>query len=217
MVMCMNRVARNRCAHGQAVVCAYQQHDLVCSSLAWFGRHRAVGAAVMVGLFAVAFGLIHDQLPLYSMNQNTYLLHGIAPHVEGLQSDWLAGCADPQPVFSALVGATYAAFGPRALHVYMIVMAALFAACLWIICREVRGPRLAGLAALVSYALFLLVHAGDGRTLGFRMDGLLFRGLAGQYILGPVLQPAVFGVFLLAAVAAALRRRWSLASCVPGC
>jgi hypothetical protein len=53
---------------------------------------------------AILFALSITQWPLFSSNQNTYFLHGMAEAEFGfLLHDWLAGCTDHIPVFSALV------------------------------------------------------------------------------------------------------------------
>src|SRR5215831_4767951 len=59
-------------------------------------------------LLAAAFAVAHTQSPLYYSNQNQYLLHGAALANYGhLANDWLATTADPTPLFSLLVAATY--------------------------------------------------------------------------------------------------------------
>jgi hypothetical protein len=59
------------------------------------------------GIFAV----IYSQSPLYSANQNTYFLHGLAQAGLGhLKNDWLANTLDSLPVFTALVYWTYSIF-----------------------------------------------------------------------------------------------------------
>ena len=45
----------------------------------------------------LVFALSYQQWPLYSSNQNTYFLHGLADGGVGfLELDWLAQTADPR-------------------------------------------------------------------------------------------------------------------------
>src|SRR5207247_1663014 len=68
--------------------------------------------------------------------------------------------------------------------------------------------------------LLTLVHSGalryaSAQWLGKDYPWYLQAGVAGQYLLGPGLQPSVFGVLLLAAVHAFLRGRpWLAIVCV---
>src|SRR5262249_45263360 len=72
-------------------------------------------AVVLAGCLTVAY----TQLPLYSANQNTYFLHGLANSGSGqLAHDWLAKTADPVPVFSALVQFTVRWLWPPLFHLY---------------------------------------------------------------------------------------------------
>ncbi|MBR7559036.1 hypothetical protein KC218_21025, partial [Mycobacterium tuberculosis] len=55
----------------------------------------------MAGL---GFALASRTLPLYSVNQNTKFLHGLArAFPERLGADWMASTVDGLPVFSLLV------------------------------------------------------------------------------------------------------------------
>ena len=63
-----------------------------------------------VGLFlfwTIVFAAAYVHWPLYSENQNTKFLHGLAWAGMGtLGEDWLANTIDPLPAFSLLVYAT---------------------------------------------------------------------------------------------------------------
>src|SRR5262245_26602648 len=81
-------------------------------------RRWLLAVALFVAGSAV-FAAAYCQAPLYYSNQNQYFLHGLA-QVEGppLSKDWLAGTADPTPVFTALVALTARYLHPWAFHVY---------------------------------------------------------------------------------------------------
>src|SRR5947209_1443964 len=73
--------------------------------------------------WAIAFGVVHTQSPLFYSNQNQYLLHGLAEGGLGnLRDDWLANTQDPTPAFSALVAVTYRYFPAFLLHAEYFVL-----------------------------------------------------------------------------------------------
>ncbi len=151
--------------------------------------------------------LAYAQRPLYESNQNQKFLHGLARGGLGqLNRDWLAGTADPTPLFSLLVEGTYRYLDPRLFYVYQFLLYAVY----------FRG--LAGLFASLGrgsagrwpFHLFaattVLLHSSVLSTLSLRHLGvdlrkLLTDGLADQYLLGPYLQPSVFGVLLVLSAA----------------
>ena len=185
---------------------------------------RAFAAALLA---ALAFGLAYSQAPLYTSNQNQYFLHGAArAGIGSLSQDWLANTADPTPVFSWLVEATYRILPPAAFHLEYLALLAVYLAAVWLIADSVwplRGP---GLRPLVFLALVILLHSAalhwaQSRFLGEGWEYLWDGGLAGQRILGDVFQPSTFGVLLLLSLALFVRRRpaWacalaSLGACV---
>jgi hypothetical protein len=157
-------------------------------------------------LWSVVFGLIYSQAPLYYSNQNQYFLHGLAQGERGLvREDWLANTRDPTPVFSALVAVT-ARFLPEW----------MFHVCYWLI-LGVYFQSMVGLMGIVTgrpddrwlrgwfITLFLVLHSALFRLLCSKWlgtDYLWFfqAGLAGQYVLGPMFQPSVFGVGLIMSI-----------------
>lgn len=183
----------------------------------------------MVGglLAALAFGLAYSQAPLYTSNQNQYFLHGAARAGIGfLRQDWLANTADPTPVFTWLVEATYRLLPPAAFHFEYLALLGVYLAAAWLLADSVWPLRGSRLRSLVFLALLTLVHSAalrqvQGRMLGAAWEYFWEGGLAGQRLLGPVLQASVFGVFLLLSVALFARGRpaWAcalaaLAACV---
>jgi hypothetical protein len=166
--------------------------------------------ALAIGL---AFALAYTQSPLYTGNQNTYMLYGLAAEGYGqLAADWMAGTTDPTPAFTWLVRLTYRYLDVRLFHIYMVALIALYGWCLLGIVHEyaparARWPLVAALLVLHTKAL----DVASLRLLGFSLRSLFANGVADQYILGSTLQPAIFGVFLLASVYAFVRRRPYLA------
>ena len=157
------------------------------------------------------FALAHGQLPLYSGNQNTYLLHAVA-RVEpaGLAQDWVARTLDPFPLFTGLSVALMR-LAPDVLQIAYGTLLLVYGAALWGLVRMAtpasgwpgRTAATSFLVLLHSVQLsFLARNLRDPWTPEFWTGGL-----ASQYVLGPVWQPCVFGALLVLAVALAVRRR----------
>lgn len=173
------------------------------------GLRRWAGSLGWGLLFALAYG----QSPLYSSNQNQYLLHGAARAGLGdLASDWLAGTADPTPLFSLLVEATFRLGAPWLFHLYALALAAVYLLALEAIAAHMLGPRWTAAARALFLGAMTLLHSSAlrfvvVRTAGPSAEYLFDGGLAGQRLLGPVFQPSMFGVLLLVALLWNLQRR----------
>jgi hypothetical protein len=161
----------------------------------------AVVFLVGTALFTAAY----CQAPLYYSNQNQYFLHGLAQAGEGqLRDDWLASTHDPTPVFSGLVALTARLLHPLVFHLYYVLLMGAYAAAMLGVFAFLAGPD-AQRRAPLFLVLFFLVHAALVRWCSYRWLGsdypwFLQAGVAGQYVLGPVLQPSSFGVLLVVAV-----------------
>lgn len=170
-----------------------------------------------VYLAAVLFALAHTQsLRIYS-NQNQYLLHAAARLGYGdLANDWLAQTVDPTPVFTALIMIPLNVLGLLPLHIAFFALLMVYFVALWHMVRLVGWLPKTWAGQWAWAALLTASHAGilrwaSDRTLGVDYPWFLQSGLAGQYLLGPGLQPSVFGVFLLVGLAliAAGRPVWA--------
>ncbi len=150
----------------------------------------------LVPLVCLTFGIAYGMAPVFTGNQNTYLLHGMASAGWGsLNQDWLAATADPFPVFSALVTTTATVLRPSALLVFYVLCVALYLWALWAIALD-RATDLGDARVVGFLFLVFLIHSRPFAS--FSSDtSLLSSGVAGQYVLGPVLQPSMAGVFLL--------------------
>lgn len=170
-------------------------------------------------VWATLFSIAYTQSPLYSSNQNTYFLHGVAcADVGYLRQDWLANTRDPTPLFSALVCLTLRWFHPALFYVYYAILLGIYFSTLYNVAgREIDlQPRA---RRLVFWALFFLIHSAAfrfvlSRTFGAEWTYALEGGLADQRVLGSVLQPSSFGVLLLAAINLALQEKVTLALCI---
>ena len=166
-------------------------------------RLRSVVSYLAWGML---FGLAYAQSPLYTSNQNQYFLHGLARAGVGhLAEDWLAGTADPTPVFSGLVAVTTRFLHPIVFYLYFLLLAAVYYHSLRRIAARLFKLEPPSIAGAVFGALLFVAHSAAlrfalGRGVGgiweFAFDG----GVAGQRLLGDVLQPSAFGALLLLSV-----------------
>ncbi len=173
---------------------------------------------VSLSVLAAAFIAAYGQAPLYYSNQNQYFLHGLAQAGVGLlREDWLANTQDPTPVFSALVAGTVRFLHPWAFFAYLALLEGVYAAALLGLFVAIAGKDRAARRWPVFAGLLVLVHSaairwGSYQVLGQDYPYYLQGGLAGQYVLGGMLQPSVFGVLLLAAICVFVHGRPLLAA-----
>ncbi len=173
------------------------------------------------GLFLLAAavaGVVYGQAPLYTSNQNQYFLHGLARAGLGLlKDDWLARTVDPTPVFSFLVAVTYRYLHAYLFYVYFTLMVGAYFYSLAGITSHGLSIRTSGARLLAYLALLAGMHSALLGNLSLELLGLDLRmvltdGVAGQYILGSILQPSLFGVFLMVSISLFLRGKSLLAA-----
>jgi hypothetical protein len=134
-----------------------------------------------------------------------------------LNEDWLANTKDPTPAFSALVTVSYKLFGPFSLQVIYFVLLGVYFESVRRLVIALPGFPARGPAHILFLTLFLAAHAAILRVAAIRWTGVdwpwyLQCGLANQYVLGPGLQPSVFGVLLITSLAAFANGRPMLAA-----
>lgn len=178
------------------------------------GRLRPRLAGLLSFLFwAVVFTLVCTQAPLYYSNQNQYFLHGLAHGGLGfLDADWLAGTADPTPVFSAVVALTYRFAHEWLYYVYFGLLLGVYLHSVAGIFTFLAGEDSVGSARLVFITLLAAIHSGAARWISVQLCGVDYpwyfqAGVAGQYLLGFGLQPSVFGVLLMLSIFLFVRGR----------
>ena len=162
----------------------------------------------VVGTLAwgMLFGLAYAQSPLYTSNQNQYFLHGLAQAGVGfLAEDWLAGTADPTPLFSGLVAVTARLLHPIVFYLDFLLLAGLYYHSLRWIAAQLFNLEPSSIADGVFAALLFAMHSAAlrfalGRGIGGAWEYAFDGGVAGQRLLGDVLQPSAFGIFLLLSV-----------------
>jgi hypothetical protein len=178
--------------------------------------------SIFLVVFALAFGISYSQSPLYTSNQNQYFLHGLARSGVGyLQNDWLARTADPTPVFSYFVTFIYNIFQFKEIFylAYLFLLAVYFLCCLGIAreLAEIDQPT----EVFLFIVLFIFIHSSAFRFLITKVTspdwGYFFEGgLAGQRVLGTVLQPSSFGILLILSIYLYLIRKYILSVVVAG-
>jgi hypothetical protein len=178
---------------------------------------------VSVILWAGFFTLAYAQSPLYTSNQNQYFLHGLAQAGFGdLSQDWLANTLDPTPVFSSLVYLTYKLlFWPPLFYIYYGILAGIYLFSLFGIISTGLSIHFSKPQRWSYLALIVLLHSAVVRYMVVRVTNpdwvyLFDGGVAGQRLLGSVLQPSTFGVMLLFSIYLYLRGKigWAVLSLV---
>lgn len=160
---------------------------------------------------AVAFALAHTQSPLFYSNQNQYLLHGLAHGGYGhLVNDWLALTADPTPHFSVFVDWSFRLAGLRPIQIVFFLLLIAYFRIAWGLVRSVTQVPPTDRSLLAFAALFTAAHAAGPRLLSVWLTGVDYPwffqcGVAGQFALGPGLQPSCFAIFLFASLLAYAR------------
>lgn len=169
--------------------------------------------------WTLLFAAAYTQSPLYTSNQNQYFLHGLANAGVGfLSEDWLAKTPDTVPVFNALVEWTVRIFhsnllfyGYYALLMGVYLFSLLGIANLLFNINKDRTHRWLFLAAMIvvhSAALRFAISKVAAADWAYVLED----GFAGQRMLGPVLEPSVFGVFLVFSIYLFLKHRPYLAA-----
>ncbi len=168
-------------------------------------------------ILAIVGGVIYGQAPLYTSNQNQYFLHGFARAGMGLlRHDWLATTVDPTPIFSFLVELTTRYLHEGLFFVYFMVLAGVyFSGLIGLTLRTV--PVDASRTRLAAYVMLLLgIHSAllaalSLPTLGIDLRAVFTNGVAGQFLMGDILQPSMAGVFLIASIHAFAQDRRKVA------
>lgn len=155
-------------------------------------------------LLSLLMVLIYTQKPLFTSNQNQYFLSGMAKAgIGSLNDDWLANTKEPTPLFSMLVKWTYKGLkNPAWFYFYYAILMGLYIFSLLGILDEFFHIRENTTGFILTASLILIFHSAAMRFILSRLIGtnwsfLFDGGVAGQRLLGTVLQPSVFGVLLV--------------------
>jgi hypothetical protein len=176
-----------------------------------------------VAFAALAFALSYAQYALFYHTQNQYFFYGLAKAGYGLlRADWFAQTPDPWPAFSGLVEVTYRFLSLRAVYLYFLVLVGVYAFAMVGIVSAVAPIQRTRATFLVFAALMTALHSplfgyalriATGLPLAssphhFNVGRiLLLEGIGEKRILGDMLNPGTFGVFLLLSIHLFMRGR----------
>jgi len=174
---------------------------------------KQVCAAFFFILVAMIFSGSHTQMALYTSNQHSYFLHGLARGGMGfLEEDWQANTADPFPLFSSLVASTWKHMGEWFFYLYYAILLGIYAFSLTLIVSGVFGFSRSSWAVLLFFLALTFLHSYYFYHLIYHLNRqnprqYLIWGVAGQYLLGPYLQPSNFGILCLLSIALFIREK----------
>jgi len=139
---------------------------------------------ILFGIFFAIFSASYN-FYFYS-NQNTYLLHAyLLSNPDVLNNDWLSNTIDGTPVFSIFTSYLFS-FGDALAMNFNKIFEVIFYVYLFKLIQRSYPTK-----NQIELALIILIICFAANFLPILM------GLKGQYILGSIYQPSIFGVFLL--------------------
>ena len=162
--------------------------------------------------FPILFGLAYAQKAIFTENQNTKFITGLAYAAYGdIASDWMAKITDPFPFFTYLFKWTYQILGLHlGVHLLFLLLAGAYALFgVWIAKNLLETDTPQSKALWIFSFFWLFIH-----TEGLRQFwGHFFPdGLAYQYLMGEYFQPCCFGAFLLGGIGAYAAKRFIIAA-----
>jgi hypothetical protein len=160
----------------------------------------------------ILFGLAYSQSALFSENQNTKFISGLAlAGYRDVAADWMTHITDPFPLFSSLLKWQYQLLGLyTGAHFSFLLLVSIYGISgVWLAKSLFAHNEDRRRVLLVFSLIWLFIH-----TIGLRGLWLDFfpEGLSGQYMLGSYYQPCVFGVLLLTGTATYISGRPILAA-----
>ncbi|MFN2146517.1 MAG: DUF6798 domain-containing protein [Anaerolineales bacterium] len=158
-----------------------------------------------IGLTLIVVLLVGGFDPLYTGNQTTKLLFGVAKAGFGyLSEDWMANARDPLPVFSWLVKVTYQYIGEWAFSVYQFILIGIYLYSLVNIADHFFQIKRSKLVYFLFLSLFLLTFSAF--WLG-SISGVLQDGVAGQDFGFRQFLPNGFAAFLFLGILLFLKEK----------
>ncbi|MDE5100094.1 MAG: hypothetical protein O4861_17855 [Trichodesmium sp. St16_bin4-tuft] len=163
-------------------------------------------------ILGLIFGISYTQYPLYTSNQHTKFLQGLAKAGNGyLNKDWLANTLDPLPAFTFLVKITSTYFHENFFYFYYILIFGIYIYSILGIASVIFKINSSRIKLLIYFLLILTIHCLKIRIFDFKTHVHLHYGLADQYILGGYFQPCTFGVLIIFSIYTFLRKKPFLA------
>lgn len=148
----------------------------------------------------VIFGVSYVQQPLYTSNQNTKFLQGMAEAGYGyLNQDWLANTIDPLPAFTAIIQFTQTYLFSEVFYVYYWILFGIYIYSLIGISTLLFHFK-STYQKLIYFLLLLAIHCLEINIFDFETHIHLHHGVAKQYILGSYFQTSNFGVLIILSI-----------------
>ena len=141
-------------------------------------------------LFGIFFAIFSASYNFYFVsNQNTYLLHAyLLSNPDVLNNDWLSNTIDGTPVFSIFTSYLFS-FGDALVINFNKLFEVVFYVYLFKLIQRNYPTK-----NQIELALIILIICFASNFLPILL------GLKGQYLLGDIYQPSIFGVFLLSSL-----------------
>lgn len=166
-------------------------------------------------LMSLLLGLTYTQEPLFFAHQ--YYIHGLAKAGYGiLHKDWIASTLDAFPLFSAIVTITHKYFFDGFFYIYHMLLLGVYAVGMISIADSLFKIRSSRTSFLLFLGAFIGIHSMLWMIFTKEMGNVLYNGVANFYLLGPIFQPALFGVFLITSIALFLRGNIKTAVLIAG-
>jgi hypothetical protein len=156
---------------------------------------------IFIFFLSILFAFSQFQFPLFSSNQNTYLLQAIS-NVEGspLNLDWLSNQTNHIPLFTWLTEFIYS-ISPNLIYFAYGILLIILIISLHVIGSKFADYKFTKTTSVIFFLSFIVIE---------KYLGLLNIGSHGQHLLGRTFQPSVFGVFLLTSIALFISKRVKL-------
>jgi len=174
-------------------------------------------------LAAAALAVAYAQYELFYHTQNQYFFQGLVKAGYGLlRADWFARTPDPWPAFSGLVEFTQRYLDLRLVYLYFLLLVGVYAFSMIGIVSQLVPIQRTRATFVAFVALMVALHSpvfGYIVRLGLRLPMassphhfnvgriLLLEGIGEKRILGDMLNPGTFGVFLLLSIYLFMRGR----------
>ncbi len=171
---------------------------------------KSIGLTLLkiLGL-GILFGIAYVQQPLYTSNQNTKFLQGMAAAGYGyLDQDWLANTLDPLPVFTTLIQLTQTYLSAEFFYIYYWILFGIYIYSLIEIAAILFDLKSYN-QKLIYFVLLVAIHCLEINVFDFETHIHLHYGVAKQYILGSYFQTSNFGVFLILSIYLFLSKKYT--------
>lgn len=169
---------------------------------------------------SILFGIANTQQPLFSDNQNTKLLHGLAKAGYGyLANDWQANTWNPLPTFSYLVEYSYRFFSEYSFYIYYIILNAIFFLSFFLLIVNLFKIKKGSVQYFLILLVLFVIHSELFSVISYQITfykvslrDLFTKGVAYQFLNKSYFQPSLFGVLFITSIYFFIKERIYFAS-----